>query len=416
MLNVHWLAGLGTSRKEFLIVFTLLFNAFTWYYMTLIMIESVSLNSSLTTTFRAIFFLATIGSSIAGSILSDQVRRLHLLYFWIAMGVITSFLLTLIYNVTIGPLSVIFILLGISFGLGMPSCLAYLADNTSVGNRGRISALIFLFVNLGAFPLEMIFTALELAIKSIILVVWRGLGLVIITFLKPEERNFGATSKRVSFSSVLRDRSFVLYLIPWLMFSLINNSEKALLEGFFGPDFHRLILTVSPVIASFSILFGGLLSDRIGRKRAVIYGFVSLGVAYAIMGMAPMFLIAWYFYLVIDAIAAGILWIVFILILWGDLSPQGMKEKYYVIGNMPFFATALIPLFLTPLVSLLPAGAAFSLASFFLFLAVLPLMYAPETLPEKKIELRRLKGYIDQAKKVRDKYLHKAETGSGKEG
>jgi MFS family permease len=408
MLNVRWLAGLGTPRKEFFIVFMLLFNAFTWYYMTLMVLEGVLLNFSLASAFRAIFFLTTIGSSIAGSVLSDKVRGLHLLYFWMAMGSITSFMLTLIYNVTIGHLSIIFILLGISFGLGMPSCLAYLADNTSIENRGRISALIFLFVNLAAFPLAIIFAAFDLAINSIILAVWRGLGLVIFAFLKPKERNSVETRKHVSFSSVFHDKSFTLYLIPWLMFNIIDALETALLKDFVGSDFYELTFTVSPVIASFSILLGGLLSDRMGRKRVVMYGFVSLGVAYAIIGVAPMLMIAWYFYLAIDAIATGILWVTFILILWGDLSPQGVREKYYVTGSMPFFAIALIPLSLVPISSLLPASAAFSLASFFLFLAVLPLMYAPETLPEKKMEIRRLKGYIEQAKKFTEKYAQKS--------
>jgi hypothetical protein len=36
-------------------------------------------------------------------------------------------------------------------------------------------------------------------------------------------------------------------------------------------------------------------------------------------------------------------------------------------------------------------------------------MYAPETLPEKKIELRRLKGYIEEAKKVSGKYTKKSD-------
>jgi hypothetical protein len=34
-------------------------------------------------------------------------------------------------------------------------------------------------------------------------------------------------------------------------------------------------------------------------------------------------------------------------------------------------------------------------------------MYATETLPDKKIEIRRLKGYVEQAKKTRDKYVTK---------
>ena len=51
--------------------------------------------------------------------------------------------------------------------------------------------------------------------------------------------------------------------------------------------------------------------------------------------------------------------------------------------------------------------AAFSLASFFLFVAVMPLVFAPETLPEKKMELRRLRKFVDDAKKILNDLLIK---------
>jgi hypothetical protein len=41
----------------------------------------------------------------------------------------------------------------------------------------------------------------------------------------------------------------------------------------------------------------------------------------------------------------------------------------------------------------------FSFIAFFLFIAVLPLVYAPETLPEKTMKDRDLKSYIDKAMK-----------------
>jgi MFS family permease len=155
------------------------------------------------------------------------------------------------------------------------------------------------------------------------------------------------------------------------------------------------------------MLIAGFLSDKIGRKRVVMYGFVSLGVAYAIIGTAPMAQLAWDFYLFVEAVSTGILWITFILILWGDLSTHDSREKYYAIGSMPFLVTAAIPLSLVPLSGFLPVNTAFSLASFFLFLAVLPLMYAPETLPQKRIELQRLRGYLEQAKKLAGKHSGK---------
>jgi hypothetical protein len=47
-------------------------------------------------------------------------------------------------------------------------------------------------------------------------------------------------------------------------------------------------------------------------------------------------------------------------------------------------------------------------AAFFLFIAVFPLLYASETLPEKKIELRRLRSFAEEAQKARDKYERKS--------
>jgi len=194
------------------------------------------------------------------------------------------------------------------------------------------------------------------------------------------------------------------------MFSIIDTLEKALFKGTpLTAEYNMLALTVQPVIAALSMLIGGLLSDRVGRKRVVMYGFVSLGIASAILGIAPKDPRAWSIYLIIDAIAAGILWIVFIMILWGDLSTQESREKYYVIGSLPFLATAALPLSLLPLSAMREATPAFSLASFFLFLAVLPLMYAPETLPQKKLELRRLRSYVEQAKKLAGKHADKKE-------
>jgi len=409
MTQSRWLAVGVTSRKDFCVVFVLLFNAFTWLYMTLVVIESIPQDSSVILAFRTIFYVATIGSSLSGSLFAEKIKRLSFLYIWMTLGIISSFFLTFVYNLSVGYLSIMFLLLGISFGLGMPSSLAFLADYTQIENRGRISALIFFSANLTVVPVSILLFNFNLVMNFLILTAWRILGLVFFIIWKPKEKDSQKITQR-SFASVFHDRSFVLYFLPWLMFCLTDAVEKSLIGDYFGPSFgpdFSAIFLIEPIIASFSMLIGGLLSDRIGRKRVVIYGFVSLGIAYAIIGMAPT-IITWYFYLVIDGIAAGILWVTFMLILWGDLSQPTNKEKYYAIGNFPLFARNMIPLLLFSFVKFVPnANAAFSFASFFLFIAVLPLMYAPETLPEKKIEIRRLKSYVEKAKKITQKYTRK---------
>lgn len=50
------------------------------------------------------------------------------------------------------------------------------------------------------------------------------------------------------------------------------------------------------------------------------------------------------------------------------------------------------------------AAQVFPFASFFLFIAVLPLFYAPETLPEKIMKKRELTIYVEKAQEIAEKY------------
>ena len=78
-----------------------------------------------------------------------------------------------------------------------------------------------------------------------------------------------------------------------------------------------------------------------------------------------------------------------------------------MLGVLPFLIASYIQVLFTPYAKFVEVSAAFSLASFFLFIAVLPLLYAPETMPEKKIELKRLRKFAEDAKKAKEKYERK---------
>jgi hypothetical protein len=107
---------------------------------------------------------------------------------------------------------------------------------------------------------------------------------------------------------------------------------------------------------------------------------------------------------VVDSIAWGIFVVLFFLTLWGDLSDNLLKDKFYLLGGLPFLLSWFVQLIIEPYITSISIYAAFSLASFFLFLAVVPLMFAPETLPEKMLRERELRSYIERAKRVREKF------------
>jgi MFS family permease len=401
------LQRLPENRKYIVIIF-LLFNALTSYYMLTSIIvalqDSIELTNLESIVIWAVFCLATVGFSFAGAFLAERFQRLRILYFWAIFGVFAFLTLILLENVTLGGITVFSFLSGASFGFGMPSCLALFADTFAIEKRGGMSGITFLMTNLFALPIIVLIDSFNLSTNSLIFATWRILSLIAIFMLRPKKVE-PIPEGQPSFFYVLQNRSFILYVIPWILFCLVNRLVNPIVQPFLERGLSGVPLAIQPFVGSLFALVGGLLADRIGRKRIVVYGFVSLGIAYAIIGVAPEMSLACLFFVLVNSISAGLLWVIFILTIWGDLSTRGGTEKYYAMGNMPFFVSwGILQLISTQYLMLIPAYAVFSFSSFFLFLAVLPLIYAPETLPEKKMRERELKQYVEKAKKIKKKY------------
>jgi MFS family permease len=188
------------------------------------------------------------------------------------------------------------------------------------------------------------------------------------------------------------------------MFSIINFSEIPILERVFGTETFTFVQFAEYVFAGIFASVGGIMADIVGRKRIVITGFVMLGIEYAIMSVSAGSHGALYLFMILDGITWGLFFSVFLTVIWGDLGEGFEKEKYYTLGGLPFLLSNFVSILVKPYVSVISPTAAFSFASFFLFLAVIPLMYAPETLPEKTLKERELKSYIEKAKKIKEKF------------
>jgi MFS family permease len=186
------------------------------------------------------------------------------------------------------------------------------------------------------------------------------------------------------------------------MFSLVNFIEAPVLENIFG-ELVTIIGFVEFGLSSISAIIGGFLSDIVGRKRVVIAGFIMLGVEYAVLGLYRQMEFSRYVYMVFDGFTWGMFASVFFMTIWGDLGEYSQKDKFYAIGGLPYLLATFLPILIRPYVGMMEPVASFSLASFFLFSAVFPLMYAPETLSEKKIKEFELRSYIKKAKKLKER-------------
>lgn len=391
--------------REFIPAFILVVNSFSWYSVMSVIFTRVINNLQITITETFGLFGAFYGgiavSAILGPFLFTRSRNYSLLV-WFFLGIIASLLFNLL-EMGIYPVALATSLFqGISIGIGLPSCLAYFADLTVVENRGFLGGITYGISALAMFILVYASSSIESSMAILALPIWRSLGLVLFLFFM-RKVNYQKPQTVPSYSSILGTRKLMLYLAPWIMFCLVNWIEAPLVERMFG-DFYNFVISAEFAISAIFALVGGMFADLVGRKRVIIAGFILLGIEYATLSLLPEMLMPRYLYMILDGVSWGMFSAVFFMVLWGDLAENNRKEKYYVIGGLPYLLANFLSVLVKPYIEIINVNTAFSLASFFLFVAVLPLMYAPETLPEKTIKGRELQSYIEKARKEKEKY------------
>jgi MFS family permease len=393
----------------------LLYNSLSWYFIgnEIVRYVAQAFTGVQSDTIALAYPISIIIAGLVGAGLNAKGRSMKFLRIWLLLGLIASLLPGLPW-VAQWPTALIFVLIiGSSLGLGMPSCFSYFADSVHNEERGKLGGIVFVFTTL-TLPVLFLTPNLTSSLISSVIVfaIWRAWGFLLFS-LSAGDQSFDMPSKRErSFPSVLADRNFRLYFAAWLMLALVDSFASQLLfkQIMAIPSWIKMM---EPAIAGISALVAGILSDRIGRRRIVIFGFVSLGVAYAILGISKDVL-GWIplhvytFYFAVDGLALGLLWVLFTIVLWGDLSLARSTEKFYAIGNTPLFLSEIVAVVSAS--TLLPTSVSvpiFTLAAFFLFLSVVPLFYAEETLSGKIIQERQLKMYTGEALRLKQKVEQK---------
>jgi MFS family permease len=405
---------LGINQRTALTGLILVANAFVWYFYAANILEQVigkiATDSSTNLLLWGIHFTGIGLSALIGAVVSSKMRgRTSFLMSWIMFGAVVSLAPIVLNTYDVLTVAVIAGLWGVSLGLGMPSCMGYFTENTAIEKRGSVAGLVLLLTGV----LVVVFGTVipeNISLQTAILSAWRIMGLIVfLPFRKMMDNvNNAENHKALSYRSLFNQRAFVLYLIPWAMFSLITYLTVPLQSEIIGamqsnnvnvPSV-EFLRGIENILTAVCAVVGGLLLDFVGRKRMSIIGFALLGLGYSVLGIYPEMPTSWYFYTAVDGIAWGILFAIFVVTIWGDLSYEAPSDKHYAIGVLPFFISKFLQLTIgKDIASSIPTSAIFSFTAFFLFLAVLPLVYAPETLPEKHIRERELKSYVEKAQK-----------------
>ena len=401
---------LGSDSKNAIIGTFLVANAFVWYLSTLKFLEAGltnnASNSLLLVISVNIICLALTALWVTLSI-NKFKHRLTFMKYWIFAGLLISALFAVLDSPNFLSALIVSAILGIYFGLGMPICMGYFSAMTKPENRAKSSAIIILLIGFG-FPILTSIAPTQTILIAIALTSWRFLALISLFILKPSEK-IAETKNTISYRTVITNKTFLLYLIPWFMFVLINDltmNINSSLSHTLGGNY----LIIENVLSGISAVVCGLLADKKGRKRIAVVGFALLGIGYAALGIFNAAYFAAWFYICADGIAWGAFSMLFIITLWGDIAQEKNSEKYYFLGVLPYLFSNFIGLSLGTVVSTLIGneGTIFSFASFFLFIAILPLAYAPETLSDRIIKNIELNSYVNKAlEKVKKESMKK---------
>jgi MFS family permease len=410
--------GKAINWKEFAPAFVLVVNSLVWYTLTYVVFSSKleSLEFPIEEKFAVygVYYAGIAISAIIGSSVFPRSRRKGLII-WMALGTLLSILMGTITSNSFPINMIVAAIIGITIGIGLPSTLAYFADSINIAKRGIHGGIAWLVVGIGGLSIAPIIATQQINVGSYVLAGWRIIGLVLFVLLTRKYDQSKKSAPADGFIQILSRREFLLYLAPWIMFSVINFVEFPILSNMFG-SLAALLGFVELAISGVFALIGGILADRVGRKRVIITGFIIMGIEYALLSISGFFgssvNIMGYLYVCLDGVAWGMFASVFFMIVWGDLAGEVMKEKYYAIGGLPYLLAGFLSILVQPSVSVAlnetDYGMSFTLASFFLFIAVLPLIYAPETLPEKIMKENDLKKYVEKAlEKVQKKSVGK---------
>jgi MFS family permease len=391
----------------------LLATAFVWYLCAFKFLQDAVRSESFGDNLLliiAVNFLAFAFSAFLGTKLTQFIqKRKVILKFWMLIGIFVSFLFILLNFADYRSAVLLAGIIGAYFGLGMPTFMGYFTVNTESNNRGKFAGLaVFLTVFIFAIISSIVEISKTVLIASSALAVLLAVGLLCLYYLNPPEKK-AESKNEISFRSVISNKTFILYIIPWLMLSLINDLTMQINADYFNNLNLSNHLLIENVLAGFSAVVCGFLADKQGRKRLALMGFTLLGIGYAALGLFNGDILAAWLYICVDGIAWGAFAALFLFTIWGDIAQQKNSEKYYILGVLPYlfstFAGATLGTYMSQVVT---ENTVFSFAAFFLFAATLPLFYAPETLSEKLMKDRELKSYIEKAKKKVKKDSEKA--------
>jgi hypothetical protein len=196
-------------------------------------------------------------------------------------------------------------------------------------------------------------------------------------------------------------RTVLLYSVPWILFSLINATLAAgISASVFAQvpsSFYLFLVALQVGGVVFGALGGGVIADVLGRRVSLGLSITLYGIGSALMGLvqnAASFSIAY----TINGLSWGILLMLYVFVVWGDLATERNVAKMYSIGLAVYYLALGVGI-LAPKISQESLIVTALTSCLLIFCLNIPVILAPELLPADFRERIKLKLYLRTIKK-----------------
>ncbi|MHA1652072.1 MAG: hypothetical protein ACTSYB_17960 [Candidatus Helarchaeota archaeon] len=282
----------------------------------------------------------------------------------------------------------IYLTLAIIFGPCLLNFFTSFGELTAVEERGRVAGFIGFFY----LPFSLLIFAL-IRNKDILILtafIFPIITLLIDLFFKKTEIWL---YKNEFVPANYARKNFIFFLIPWIVFSLINATTAKTVSFFALKYSSPLSWYLQIAVGALGAIIGGLTSDFMGRKLPIAIALTLYGVSSALSAFIEISIIV-NFMLICSGLTWGILSTLYLFVIWGDIASKETYPRTYSIGLSTFFAVGCIGSLLTPELYKISFSMAAFINCLLIFVSNIFLILAPEVLPSDMREKAYYKLYI----------------------
>lgn len=350
--------------------------------------------------YKGIYLASFAISAFFGSFTLIKIQRKK--HFIISYLYRLSAILSILFFENSTNIAIPIVFLGSSFGMGFPSDLAFLADNVDIDIRGRVSgyALFFTFIIVMILIMFSSYSNASQTTNTVCIFILQFTSIGVLLLHSSWDFPIRVS---ISLKKIKENKKFMLFLIPWMIFSLVNGLNIFLTSIIEVSKFSDTATVIQFLSSCIFCIVAGIVADYYGRKPGLLIGFVVLGIVYSLVPYMKVPFID-----ILTSFLNGMAWsfimVSFLFTIVGDLSPLGCKEIYYAISGIMWLVIETSFAFISSVVTFqFPITIVSTILSLSMFLSVIPLLYSSETIPPGKIVDRRLNNYFEKVLKILDK-------------